>query len=53
MADGFTPIATPVRGISKQVFAAGIREALAADDTARAERLRVLWRDYRECSDVF
>ena len=53
MADGFTPIATPVRGISEQVFADGIRDALAAGDTAKAERLRVLWRDYVGCSDVF
>ena len=53
MADGFTPIATPVRGISEQVFAAGIREALEAGDTAKAERLRVLWRDYMEDDNAF
>ena len=53
MADGLTPIAVPVQGISAGVFAAGIREALAAGDTAKAERLRVLWRDYMECSDAF
>ena len=46
-------ISIPVRGISEQVFAAGIREALAADDTAKAERLRVLWRDYVEDDNVF
>ncbi len=52
MADGFTPT-TPPSGISEQVFAAGIRDALAAGDTTKAERLRVLWRDYVECGDVF
>ena len=40
------PIAAPVRSISEQIFAAGIREALAAGDTAKAERLRALWRSY-------
>ena len=47
------PISIPVRGLSEQVFAAGIREALTAGDTAMAERLRVLWRDYLSDREPF
>ena len=46
-------ISIPVRSIGEQVFAAGIREAQADGDTAKAERLRVLWRDYVENNNVF
>ncbi len=53
MADGVAPIAIPVLGISAEVFAAGIREALAAGDMAKAERLRVLWLGYLGDDCVF
>ncbi len=52
MADGFTPI-TPPRGISAEVFAAGIRDAKLAGDAAKVAWLKRLWRDYVECGDVF
>ncbi len=43
----------PVRSISEQVFAEGIKAAMADGDPAKAERLRVLWRDYAEDGNVF
>ena len=53
MADGFTPIAIPARNVSAQVAEAAIKRALDAGDTAKAERLRVLWLGYLGCGDVF
>ncbi len=49
----FQPISTPVRSISAQVFADGIREALAAGDKAKVARLERLWRGYLEDCNVF
>ncbi len=53
MADGFTPIAIPVRSISAHVFATGIDAALEAEDYAEAKRLVRLWLGYMEDSNAF
>ena len=53
MADGFTPIAVPVRSISAHVFATGIEAALEAGDIAEAKRLVRLWLGYLEDANAF
>ena len=41
------------KSISAEVFLAGIKAALEADDVSKAERLRVLLRDYLESREPF
>ncbi len=53
MADGFTPIAVPVRSISAHVFATGIAAALDAKDYTEAKRLVRLWLGYLEDANAF
>ncbi len=47
-ADGFQHIEGPANRVVGQVFEAEIRRALEESDTAKAERLRLHWRAFKE-----